>query len=177
MHILEFLTEITLVIIGIIAGVVGKSIFEKRFAKFTHLHHERADVVRELYRHLTELDVALVSTLRRFQNIAEDPLTEKVANLIELHSKLNDFYQLNKIFFSADICARMDNLAKMSRDVCVDITTFPVDPQSDAYKRNRKALFDRRDCWERARNLHENEMSEIRNELEREFRNLLGVDF
>ena len=144
--------------------------------KFKRLHIERADVVRELYQHLTKLDLALISTLRWLQSIEEDPLPKKVANLIKLHNKFNNFYQLNKIFFSTEICAKIDNLAKISQDVCVDITTFPVDPQSDVYKHDRRTLIDRHDCWERARNLHKNEMSEIRNEIERDFRNLLGVD-
>jgi len=144
--------------------------------KFKRLHHERADAVRELYRHLTELDLALVSTLRRFQNTAEDPLTEKVANLIELHNVFNDFYQLNKIFFSANVCTKIDKLAMASRDVCANITTLPIDPQSDVYQHDNEMLKYRRDCWEKARNLHENEMCEIRNEIERDFRNLLGGD-
>lgn len=147
----------------------------ENLVKFKRLHHERAEVVRELYRHLTELDIALVSTLRRFQN-AEDPLTEKVANLIELHNKFNDFYQLNKIFFSANVCTKIDKLAMTSRDVCANITTLPIDHQSDVYQHDNEMLKLRRDCWEKARNLHENEMCEIRNEIEMEFRKLLGVD-
>jgi len=176
MHILEFLTEITLVIIGIIAGVVGKSIFEKRFAKFTHLHHERAEVVRKLYRHLTKLDLAFVSILKRFQGNEDGPSTKKFAHLVELHNRFNDFYQLNKVFFSADMCTKIDEFAMASKCVCVTIDAFPIDREDVSYKHNNERLKERDAVWEDARKFHENGMREMRNAIEKDFRNLLGVD-
>lgn len=149
--------------------------FKERLIKFEHLHHERATVVCKLYQCITELDIALSSTLHPFRWAGDISLSDKVKNLVKLHNKFNDFYQSNKIFFSADTCAKLDNLVSASRDVCVDIQTFPIDPRDDEYKHNKEALKERRDCWEKARNLHKNEMREIRKEIEKEFRDLLGV--
>lgn len=143
--------------------------------KFKRLHHERAEVVRELYRRLTKLDIVLSSTLSPLQWEGEVPLSEKVENLVPLHRKFNDFYQANKIFFSAEMCTKIDNFNQAFLDVYYGITTFPVDIQSDVYERDKVMSKDRSDLWKKARKLHENEMREIRNEIEREFRNLLGV--
>jgi len=144
--------------------------------KFERLHHERANVVRELYQHLTKLALALSSTLNQGLGAGEKPLPEKVDNLGKLYDKFNGFYQLNKVFFSTDICEKIDNFIKSFWNVYTDITTYKVDIQSAEYKDDRELLKERHDFWEKARKLHENEMSEIRNEIERDFRNLLGVD-
>ena len=56
-----------------------------------------------------------------------------------------------------------------------DITTYPVDIKDTNYKYNRELLKERHEFWEKARNIHNNEITELKEQLENEFRKLLGI--
>lgn len=70
----------------------------------------------------------------------------------------------------------LDTIIDNSKDVFIDITTYPVVPSSIEYKYGRALLKERHDYWEKARKTHSSEICLVKEKLEDEFRNILGIN-
>lgn len=144
--------------------------------RFTKLHSERAEVIKKLYQKLALLDTAIHSVLKRFQKVGEADLEDKVREYSKLHNELNEFFLLNRIFFDDNVCKVIDNLLFLSRDTYIDITTYPIDPTSAEYKYGpRELLSERHEYWEKARAVFEKDIKNLKEQLETQFREMLGV--
>lgn len=143
--------------------------------RFQQLHTERAQVIKEMYQKLVDLDLALDATLKAFHHISEPSLEEKITAVSKAHNDLYYFYLPKKIFFEKSLCSLLDGIVDSSKSVFIDITTFPVDPTSIEYKYDRGLLMERHEYWEKARKIHEIEIKELKEKLEDEFRNILGI--
>jgi len=144
--------------------------------KFQHLHSERADIVKKLYEKLVKLDDTLHSTLRQFQQVGEPTREEKITKLSDEFNDFREYFLPRRIFFEEDLCEIIEKIINAARGVFIDITTLPVDPQGVQYRHDRGLLQERHEFWERARNLHNNEIQELKTNLENEFRNILGIN-
>ncbi len=144
--------------------------------RFQKLYTERAEAIKELYKKLVDLDLSLHSTLKAFHHISEPDLEEKVKTLSHKHNNLYFFYLPRKIFFEKDVCSLMDTIIEISRDVFIDITTYPIDPNDIEYKVDKDLLQERHKYWEKARKLHQNEITQLKEKLEDKFRTILGIN-
>ncbi len=144
--------------------------------RFSKLHDKRAQVIQDLYSKLVALDTVIHSVLKRFQKVGEATLEEKVREYGRLHNELNDFFLPNRIFFSSETCRVIDDLLFLSRDINFDITTYPVDPESSEYKYGpRDLLNERHEYWEKARKAFDTDVKKLMEQLEMQFRSMLGV--
>jgi len=144
--------------------------------RFSTLHDKRAQVIQDLYGKLVALDTAMHSVLKIFQQVGEVSLEEKVREYGRLHNELNEFFLPNKIFFGSETCRVVDDLLFLSRDTYFDITTYPVDPDSPEYKYGpRDLLNERHEYWEKARKAFDTEIKKLKEQLETQFRSMLGV--
>jgi hypothetical protein len=144
--------------------------------RFSKLHDKRAQVIQDLYGKLVILDTAMHSVLKRFQQVGETSLEEKVREYGRLHNELNEFFLPNKIFFGNETCRIIDSLLLLSRDTYFDITTYPIDPSSVEYQSGpRELLSERHTYWEKARKVFETDICKLKEQLEAEFRVMLGV--
>jgi hypothetical protein len=142
---------------------------------FQRLHTERADVIKNIYRHISALDEGLASALKFFQAAGEPSLEEKVNNLAKFYNDLRDYYVPNKIFLAHDVCGKIDVIIEQAKDIFLNVTVYPVNPQNTMYKYNREVLGERHTFWEQARKTHDNEFSQVKSALETEFRKIIGV--
>jgi len=143
--------------------------------RFQRLHSERADIIKDLYARLANLDDALASALKSFHHAGDMPLVDKVKSLSSLYNDLREYYVPKRVFFSQDLCVSIDTILEHFREIFYDITTYPVDPTGPEYQANRDALMERREFWEKARKMHNNEFSAAKSALEHSFRGLLGI--
>lgn len=142
--------------------------------RFQRLHSERAEVIKDLYARVARLHDTLHSTLRLFQAVGEPPLVEKVRSLSLQFNELRDFYLPRKIFFAASTCELMDAILEIAKNIFFDITTYEVDTSTEAYSRD--VLLERHEFWAQARAAHNKEFAELKKKLEREFREILGIN-
>jgi hypothetical protein len=144
--------------------------------RFSKLHDKRAQVIQDLYGKLVALDTVIHSLLKRLQKVGEATLEEKVREYGRLHNELNEFFLPNRIFFSSETCRVIDNLLFLSRDTYFDITTYPVDPESPEYKYGLPDLLnERHEYWEKARKVFDTDIKNLKEQLETQFRAMLGV--
>jgi len=181
--------------ISLVLGYLGKKVIEaflsgkiesyknnlekiayEHSVKFQKLHSERAESIKVIYEKLTSLDETLHSTLRRFQAVGEPEIEEKIATLSKQYNDFREYYLPRKIFFEEDVCEIIEKIVDSARGVFHDITTLPVDPQGVQYRHDRELLRERHEFWDKARNIHENEIQELKQNLESEFRNMLGIN-
>jgi hypothetical protein len=144
--------------------------------RFQQLHSERAQVIKVLYEKLVNLDLSLHSTLKHFQPAEEPNLEEKIKSLSKKHNELFYFYLPKKIFFEKHICDLLDSVMEKAKKVFIGITIYPIDTQNIEYKCNPELLKEKLELWEKGRNIFQNEITQLKKELEDKFRNLLGVD-
>ncbi|WP_296935295.1 hypothetical protein [uncultured Marinobacter sp.] len=143
--------------------------------RFQRLHSERAEIIKDFYEKLAVLDDTLYSTLRPFQAVGEPELEEKVKELSVQFNDLREYFLPKRIFFENDLCELIDKILETAKGVFFDITTFPVDIKDTHYKYDRGLLKERHEFWEKARNIHNNEIASLKRDLEDEFRQILGI--
>lgn len=144
--------------------------------RFQQLHTERAQVIKEMYQKLVDLDLALSATLKAFHHVSEPSIEEKVNAVSKAHNDLYYFYLPKKIYFEKSLCSLLDTIIENSKDVFIDITTYPLDPTSIEYKYDRALLKERHEYWDKARKTHSSEICQLKEKLEDEFRNILGIN-
>jgi hypothetical protein len=144
--------------------------------RFQRLHSERAEVIKDFYGKLILLDESLHSALRPFQAVGEPGLKEKVKNIGDQFNYLRYYFLPKRIFFEEKVCELIDRILEAARGVFFDITTYEVDTNDLSYKYDRELLNERHEFWEKARNIHKNEILELKKQLEKEFRGILGIN-
>ncbi|MFZ2655716.1 MAG: hypothetical protein WAX69_12365 [Victivallales bacterium] len=70
----------------------------------------------------------------------------------------------------------MDTLAQKLGELHIDITSYPVDPKDIEYQFVPDLKKERREIWEKARNTFNTEAQELSDNIEMEFRAMLGVE-
>lgn len=143
--------------------------------RFQQLHSERAEVVKVLYSKLVLLDGSLYSTLRRFQAVGEPSMVEKVNELANNYNSFREYFLPNKIFFEEPLSDKIDDIIEDAKGVFFDLTTHPVNTSELSSQYHQDVLDERHDFWEKARSIHENKTSSLKEELENEFRLILGI--
>jgi hypothetical protein len=144
--------------------------------KFSSLHAERGTVIRDLYKKLMTAQRMMHSILKPFQAEGEPSLEDKIKELAKSFNEFYQFYLGSRIYFPLRICKQIEDLALRLRDVHIDITIYPIDPQDIEYKVSPELLKERREFWEKARNTFDTQAEILFRSIETEFRDLLGVE-
>ncbi|HET7323959.1 MAG TPA: hypothetical protein VFJ06_06485 [Halococcus sp.] len=186
--VIDLLRELGLFTIGagfvaLIARYAIQQYFEKELRSFqsqldregivfSDLHTSRAEVIIEFYSRLTEFDEDMKSLVDPVLSRGELSREEKIKQAGESGEKLRRYYRKHKIYFPPEICETMDGLLSQYRDTFHEFSIKQIhDSEASLYdegKRTTKWLED----W---KSLTENEVPEMRVELEDHFRELLGV--
>ncbi|MGQ3685918.1 MAG: hypothetical protein ACUBOA_13070 [Candidatus Loosdrechtia sp.] len=144
--------------------------------KFSKLHLERAEAIKEIAQKLRELDDSLHSFLKDFQPASEPTLEDKIKESIKIHTAFLNLSKKHRIFFSKKTSDLMHKIALRSRDTYVDVQTYPVSPVDSEYKFISQLLKERDECWKRARKSFYQDMQQLMEELEETFRQILGIE-
>ena len=137
---------------------------------------ERITFIKELYEKLVDLNESLYSILRRLQAVGEASLEEKVNKLGKNFNELRKYYLYKRIFFKESECELIDIILESAKGIFYDITTFPVNTDDISYHYDKDLLKERHQFWDKARGIYENEVSELKNNLENEFRSTIGIN-
>ena len=143
--------------------------------RFSKLHLERAEAIKEVCETLGKLDDSIHSFLKEFQPIEEEGLDTKIETSIEYHNKFVELYKKHRIFFSPSHVELMHKMAICSRDTFIDVQTYPVKVTDIEYQMIPELLKERDECWKNARQEYLKELSSIKTQLEQNFRKILGI--
>lgn len=151
-----------------------KRIAEEHVFRFQKLHIERADVIKNLYRHLDAAIVAMQSLISPIQLAGENE-QEKRKTAIEKVNKFIAYYSGNRIFFPERICKLLDTVIDGMKNAYVAfnhkerrLSEAEQNAESDDEK-----LYDN---WDRAWKSISKDIPAVKSSLETEFRKILGVD-
>ena len=138
--------------------------------RFSKLHVDRAEAIKELFRRLVRLQDSMESLMRRIQFVGERPIIEKLAESGRLGNEFLDFFKENELIFNEGtgkliyaindqfLSAWRDfNLAEQFKDV------HDPDLIQDVYKKRLKAYDE----------TLMTEVPKIKGELITEFRKIL----
>ncbi len=169
-------TSVFTIALGIIALLVRSIIinkfnkdFETYRIRYLKLHHDRSQVIRELYSRLVKMQRSMASFMKPFQTVGEQSQDEKADVAREDANAFIEYYQMNSIFFQKEICELLDDINKRFLEVWVDFTSYLGEPH-DSQER-----IEKRKAWTNAWEVITEKIPEIESELRDEFRKLLGV--
>ncbi len=140
--------------------------------RFARLHQDRADAIAKLYRLLTHAQRDLQVLSGNFEYPEFNSQLETIGegqlgyeNSLKSIVTFYLYFDENRIYFSEDICEKLDSLCKKSFDIetLYWLEHSGVTPL-DKTKPKDKALY-----------IVKTEIPEIRKKLEQEFREILGV--
>lgn len=145
--------------------------------RFSELHQERAKVIKKLYLKLVELHSAMYSYTRKGHIIHADAKKEEQERIERVNKALidyNNYYIPNRIFFSRNIVEKLNNLSKKYHETGFEFSSSKNDLKERIIpKENIKETFDK------IKNISdsvETELTSLLEDLENEFRIILGVE-
>ena len=144
--------------------------------RFSKLHIERAEAIKELAQCLQRLDDSLHSFLKNFQPVNEPDIETKINASIELHNEFVAGYKKYRIFFSRETEQLMHRLALCSRDTYIDVKMYPVSVDDVQYRMMPELLKERDECWMKARKAFQKDLQSLKETLEDTFREILGIE-
>ena len=147
---------------------------------FSKLHQERAETIKELYKKIVLLEYAIRNFLfpehagRDLKSESEDSLSQDyfLDKMNQAFADTIDFFVLNKIYLSVDLCRQIEMLVKEYIGVGQNYSNVLIDIKKKGF-----------DMWVKKRLKEKNELredyqiaiSELLKKLENEFRKTLGA--
>jgi len=95
--------------------------------QFSHLHQERATVIKKLYQKLIELQSAMHSftrTIHPVQKEAEQESKERTKRVNKALMEFQNYYAVNRIFLPKETCSKIDKLLEQYSDKGWDFSYF-----------------------------------------------------
>lgn len=143
---------------------------EKDKLRFSELHNERAKITAELYERFVEFENDMKSLTTPLEYEGEPSKDEKIEQAAESGNEFINYYIKNKIYFPPEICDTVEELQGELKSVFDEFRIY------QPYKNRRGSPEDLdkwTDAWE---TVTEDEVQELKEDLEEHFRELLGVE-
>jgi len=145
--------------------------------RFSKLHNHRAEVIKELYLKLVELHASLFFFSRTIHPIIHDARSEEAARLERLNKAIfdfNDYMVPNKIYFTKQMASKMENIANTYYEISSELSyAIRTVKDHDLGQEVRKPMRER---INEISNMVDKDFTLLIEELENEFRIILGVD-
>ncbi len=136
--------------------------------QFSSLHSERAEVIKNLYQKLINLQIAMNEYTHIAQNIDNDE--ERMENTSNALIAFSENYLPNKIYFSKSIVLKIDNILNEYRSTGWEFTRVLRDIKNPPKYRNSRI-----DNWDKIFDKVQSYFPSLIEELENDFREILGV--
>ena len=136
----------------------------ERETRFARLHEKRADVIAGLYQRLTAAEVAMTRLLLDNEG-STTPIKKRADNMAVAGNALEQYVLENKIYFDEKLCTKLDRFNEGIKRSFV--TTLFI--ASDAFSDDEGA-----EQFGKTFDTLKKDIPELRHDIEREFRKLLG---
>ena len=144
----------------------------KESIRFSQLYGERAKILRDLYHKLFDFEEAMKSYTSPMQWAGDKPMKDKHAIAYEKGNDFRDFYRKNRIYLTPKVLEILDKMDKIFIHSWIDFTTDRVYDNT-----SRESMpGERMERWVKVWNKMCDDIPALRKELEKEFRETLGVE-
>lgn len=149
--------------------------------KFTKLYEERGQVIKLIYNLLLDLENSLSSLTTKFQGPEWITDTERDKKATECIHALRDNLEQNRIFFSVDLCDKIESILADSHKIIVDMFMAKKNQQRNDNYNSRgiglpaEELLKPSDKWSELDEKVQKEIKAAKLGLAQEFRVLIGV--
>lgn len=159
---------------------LNKTSFEHQI-KYSKLYEERGQIIKETYNLLIVLENSLSSLTTVWQGhewVTDGERDKKSTNSIQT---LKTQIERNRIFFSAELCEKLESIIKDSHQITVQMSMAKSGERRNEYYNKRgihldtKELSKPSDSWHELDEKVQKEIKAARLNLEEEFRLLIGV--
>jgi hypothetical protein len=133
------------------------------------LHTKRAEITAELYKKFVEFEEDMRTPTDPMERPDDPPQEEKIQQAAESGNQFVNYYMENKIYFPPGICDTIEQLNQELQDVFVN---SKINTGTNHRKVSSDRVEGRLELWKRTT---EEDIPELKTELETHFRELLGV--
>lgn len=140
--------------------------------RFAKLHEERAMVMKELYRRLVKMHKSLYTFMHPFQREGDLPMNEKQKNAGYAVWDFVTYYDDNKLYFSQTICNLIEDIYDYVKKSWREFTMFPSYEKFFDHELENRRIQKWDIAWDKISVI----VPKLMNQLENEFRKLLGVE-
>lgn len=145
-----------------------QSELENEQVVFSRLHEERASIIIELYERFILFEQDMRALTREWSG--GPPTDELFQKATASGNDFAKYYMENKIYFPPETCEAVESLQDEMKDVFVDYR------DGKTYEHRAERPADVENWLANWREVTEDEVPELKRELENHFRELLGVD-
>lgn len=141
--------------------------------KLSRLHEKRGLVIEDLYSNLVDLVKAIGTFVNVFGHEGDPSLQEKHKIAGESYKKFRQHYDKHRIFFSENLCEKIDAFVKNLTDPAIE---FAVNLNMDIQvKKNESMSPETSKAWSDAYQKFSDGIPNAKKAIENEFRTILGV--
>lgn len=144
---------------------------EKEKLQFSELHNERAKITAELYEKFVLFEEDLRSLTHPMEQAGDPPESDVYEDATKSGNEFLNFYMKNKIYFPEEICETIEDIIDESMEIHnkkgLRMKKFAQ------FETDRESFEKEIEFWNR---VAEDDIPELKRELESHFRGLLGVD-
>ena len=149
-----------------------QSELNKESIRFSGLHEKRGEVISTFYVLLTDFDEDMRSLVDPMSLRGDASREKKIKRAAESGEAFRRYYKEHKIYFPQEVCETMESLLDEYRNMFHDFSIHKIH-DSSAPNSGSEDLEEWTENW---RSLTEEEIPEMRADLENHFRALLGVE-
>lgn len=143
---------------------------DKEKHQFSQLHNERAKITAELYSKFVEFEEDMRSLTSPMEYPDDPSKDEQLKTAAESGNEFINFYMKNKIYFPSEICETIEELNEEMQSI---YNKFGIYRPFEARPGDPHDTGEWHDAW---KSVTDDEIPELKEELEDHFRDLLGVD-
>ncbi|QIL75196.1 hypothetical protein [Hymenobacter sp. HDW8] len=149
--------------------------------RYSKLYEERGEIIKLIYNLLLELENSLSDLTSMFQGPEWKDDTEKDDKATESIKKTRNALEVNRIFFSIDLCSKIEFLLSDSQKVIHEMFIAKrLEQRNERFNKNRMSLTEEEllkpsKKWIELNEKVQSETKNARMDLAQEFRNLIGV--
>lgn len=135
------------------------------------LNEKRAEIIEGLY-HRIDTFVKSAASFASYIEFSSEPSKDEKAEIYsEAAMDFYEYFHKNKIYFSVDVCSKVEEIFNETRDALFDYGYYRRREDGRRHDHMKE-----HEAWTKAWDKIKDDIPPIREEIEMEFRKLLGVD-
>lgn len=150
--------------------------------RYAKLYEERGHIIKHTYNLLYKLETTLANLTSMFQGPEWTKDTERDKQTTEVIAELRTQLEQNRIFFSAELCDKIEAILTDAHKITVDIYSAKKDQEYNDYSnktgqlRTTEELLQPTQTWRQLDLKVQKDIKAARLNLAQEFRILIGVE-
>ncbi|MCM3216746.1 hypothetical protein ABER75_11645 [Niallia taxi] len=140
--------------------------------KYTKLHEDRANTIKELYKYIVNMEQSLNSLVSLYEFHGEDGKEKKAQKYMQSFNTAYEYYHINKIYLSENTCSIIDSLLDELRGIWSEFYSYDL---INGLSEKHVERQEQREVWRTCYKEMKEKVPKIKRDLENDFRSMLGV--